>query len=170
MKSVAFTSIGRVSFALAARLWAGFVGACVGAALLAGTTSQATAQPSALPDKPFAEHRLALQLSDNDPKKQALVISVAYNLLKFYGPDRIAIEIVTFGPGIDLLRADSPSQQRVDSLVAQGVRFDLCMNTVDTIERETGRRPQFNANAIPVEAGVAQILVLTENGYTLVRP
>jgi hypothetical protein len=55
-------------------------------------------------------------------------------------------------------------------LVAQGVRFDLCMNTVDTIERETGRRPQFNANAIPVEAGVAQILALTENGYTLVRP
>jgi intracellular sulfur oxidation DsrE/DsrF family protein len=169
MKVVASPSIRRISLSLAALLWVGLVGACVVAVPLAGA-SRASAQPGALPDKPFAEHRLVLQLSDSDPKKQGLVISVAYNLLKFYGLDRIAIEVVTFGPGIDLLRADNANRQLIDSLVAQGVRFDLCMNTVDTIERETGRRPQFNANAIPVEAGVAQILALTENGYTLVRP
>jgi uncharacterized protein len=121
-------------------------------------------------DKPFAEHHLVLQLSDSDQKKQALVISVAYNLLKFYGLDRIAIEVVTFGPGIDLVRADSPKRSLVDSLVAQGVRFDVCMNTVETIERTTGKRPPLNPKAIPVQAGVAQILALTEKGYTLVRP
>ena len=97
-----------------------------------------------LPDNPFADQHLALQLSDSDAKKQSLVISVAYNLLKFYGPDRIAIEVVTFGPGIDLLRADNPNRKLVDSLIAQGVRFDVCMNTVDTIERTTGERPQLN--------------------------
>lgn len=121
-------------------------------------------------DKPFAEHHLALQLSDADAKKQALVISVAYNLLKFYGPDKIAIEVVTFGPGITLLRADSPNRKLVDSLIAQGVRFDVCMNTVETIERETGHSVPLNPNAVQVEAGVAQILALTEKGYTLVRP
>ena len=73
-----------------------------------------------------------LQLSDNDPKKQSLVISVAYNLLKFYGPDKVAIEVVAFGPGIDLLRPDNANRKRVESLVAQGVRFDVCLNTVDT--------------------------------------
>ncbi|MGB7034347.1 MAG: hypothetical protein WBD71_02380 [Xanthobacteraceae bacterium] len=130
----------------------------------------AAAENNALADKPFADHRLVLQLSDDDAKKQSLVISVAYNLLKFYGPDKIAIEVVTFGPGIALLRADSPNRKFVDSLVAQGVRFDLCMNTVDTIKRETGQVPPFNPNAKPVEAGVAQILALTEKGYTLVRP
>jgi hypothetical protein len=121
-------------------------------------------------EKPFADHYLALQLSDSDPGKQRLVISVAFNLLKFYGPDRIAIEVVTFGPGIDLVRADNANRTLVDSLVAQGVLFDVCMNTVETIERETGRRPSLNPNAVPVEAGVAQILTLTEKGYTLVRP
>ena len=30
----------------------------------------AAPQPAPLPDKPFAEHRIVLQLSDNDPKKQ----------------------------------------------------------------------------------------------------
>ena len=138
--------------------------------LMAATISSARAEQAPLPDKPFAEHRIVLQLSDNDPKKQSLVISVAYNLLKFYDPDKVAIEVVTFGPGIDLLRPDNANRKLVESLVAQGVRFDVCLNTVDTIERETGKRPEFIPVATPVQVGVGQILSLTENGYTLVRP
>jgi hypothetical protein len=128
------------------------------------------AEPAPLPDKPFAEHRVVLQLSDNDPKKQGLVISVAYNLLKLYDPDKVAIEVVTFGPGVALLFPDNPNRKLIESLVAQGVKFDICLNTVDTIERDTGKRPQYIPAATPVQVGVGQILSLTENGYTLVRP
>ena len=145
-------------------------GSTVMAALLAATVSSARAEQAPLPDKPFAEHRIVLQLSDEDSKKQSLVISIAYNLLKFYDPDKVAIEVVTFGPGIDLLRPDNGNRKLVESLVAQGVRFDVCLNTVDTIERDTGKRPEFIAVATPVQVGVGQILSLTENGYTLVRP
>src|SRR3979490_591758 len=130
----------------------------------------AKAQPAPLPDKPFAEHRLALQLSDNDPKKEGLIISIENNLLKAYVPDKVAIQVVTFGPGIDLLRPENPNRQRVESLIAQGVKFDVCLNTVDTIERETGKPPNIIPLAIPVQVGVDQLLPLTENGFTLVRP
>ena len=130
----------------------------------------ARAQQAPLQDKPFAEHKIVLQLSDNDPKRQALVISVAYNLLKFYDPDKVAIEVVAFGPGIDLLRTDNGNRKLVESLIAQGVRFDVCLNTVDTVERETGKRPEIIPAATAVQVGVGQILLLTENGYTLVRP
>ncbi len=139
-------------------------------ATIATASTLASAQNAKPADKPFAEHHLALQLSDSDPKKEGLVISVAYNLLKFYGPDKVAIEVVTFGPGIDLLKADNANRKLVDSLVAQGVRFDICGNTLDTIARETGQRPAVNPNAVEVEAGVAQLLSLAENGYTIVRP
>ena len=128
------------------------------------------AQPAPLPDKPFAEHRIVLQLSDNDPKKEGLVLSVANNLIKAYDPDKIAVEVVAFGPGIDLLRVENANRTRVESLIAQGVKFDVCQNTLDTIERETGKRPAVIPKAIPVQVGVGQILSLTENGYTLVRP
>ena len=138
------------------------------AALTAVLLSPAAAQ-SPLPYKPFADHHLVLQLSDRAPDKQALVISVAYNLLKAFGPDKIAIEVVAFGPGIDLLRAESRNRARVDSLIAQGVRFDICMNTVDTLERE-GKHVDINPKAVKVQVGVEQILQLTEKGYTLVRP
>ena len=147
------------------------IAACAFAALFALAPTPASAQDKApIIDKPFADHHLALQLSDSDPKKEALVLSVAYNLLKYYGPDRIAIEVVTFGPGIDLVRAGSARRAEVDSLISQGVQFDICMNTVDTIERETGKKVDLNPRALKVEAGVAQILALTEKGFTLVRP
>jgi intracellular sulfur oxidation DsrE/DsrF family protein len=144
------------------------LGLILAAAFALGTPARAQQAP--LQDKPFAEHKIVLQLSDNDPKRQALVISVTYNLLKFYDPDKVAIEVVAFGPGIDLLRTDNGNRKLVESLIAQGVRFDVCLNTVDTVERETGNRPEIIPGATPVQVGVGQILLLTENGYTLVRP
>ena len=142
----------------------------VGVAAITTTLPCSRAQQVPLQDKPFAEHKIVLQLSDNDVRKQNLVISVANNLLKFYDPDKVAIEVVAFGPGIELLRTESAARKQVESLIAQGVRFDVCLNTVDTIERETGRRPEIMPAATPVQVGVGQILYLTENGYTLVRP
>jgi intracellular sulfur oxidation DsrE/DsrF family protein len=144
----------------------------VGVALtmLTAAATPTRAQQAPLQDKPFAEHKVVLQLSDDDPRKQRLVLSVASNLMKFYDPDKVAVEIVAFGPGIDLLKPENPNRKLVESLVAQGARVDICLNTVDTVERDTGRRPEFIAAATPVQVGVAQILLLTENGYTLVRP
>jgi hypothetical protein len=148
----------------------GFGNAAIAAIVLTGAAPVAGAEPAPLPDKPFAEHRIVLQLSDSDPRKQGLVISVAFNLLKLYDPDKVAIEVVTFGPGIELLFPDNSNRKLIESLVAQGVKFDICLNTVDTIERETGKRPQYIPAATPVQVGVGQILSLTENGYTLVKP
>ena len=146
------------------------IGAIGAALLIAFAGLSARAQQAPLQDKPFAEHKIVLQLSDNDPRKQGMVISVANNLMKFYDPDKVAVEIVAFGPGIDLLKPDNPNRKMVESLVAQGARVDICLNTVDTLERDTGKRPEFIPAATPVQVGVAQILLLTENGYTLVRP
>jgi hypothetical protein len=98
-----------------------------------------------------------------DEAKRALVLSVANNLLKAYGPDKIAIEVVAFGPGIDLLRAESSNRERVDSLISQGVQFDVCMNTVDTLER-AGKHVNLNPKAVKVQVGVARILSLTKKG------
>ncbi len=142
----------------------------VAALLVAAAAPTANAQQAPLQDKPFAEHKVVLQLSDNDPRKQGLVLSVANNLMKFYDPDKVALEIVAFGPGVELLKPDNPNRKMVESLVAQGARVDICLNTVDTIERDTGKRPDYIPAATPVQVGVAQILLLTENGYTLVRP
>jgi intracellular sulfur oxidation DsrE/DsrF family protein len=140
------------------------------AALCAASVATRAQSDDGVGESPFVAHRLALQLSDRAPDKQALVLSVANQMLKQYGMDKIAIDVVAFGAGIDLLRADSPNRARVDSLASAGVRFDICMNTVETVERETGKPVPINPRAHKVAAAVARILFLTEHGYTLVRP
>ena len=121
-------------------------------------------------NKPFADKFLLLQLSDDDSEKQDMVLSVAANLLEHYGPDLIDIEISAFGPGVRLLYADNSRREKIDSLMAQGVRFSVCMNTINTIERETGERPKLHPESIHVDVGVAHILEKVEQGYVLVRP
>jgi intracellular sulfur oxidation DsrE/DsrF family protein len=122
-------------------------------------------------DKPFAEAFIVLQLSDADPEVQARVISVANNLIKHYGgPDFVDIEIVAFGPGLSLLYPDNPQRERIESLVAADVRFVGCMNTVATIERKTGRKPELIPETIPVQTGVAHIVERATQGYVVIRP
>lgn len=149
-------------------LFAGPMAALLGLALLvaAGTSH---AEPMS-ESKPFAEKFLLLQLSDGEAEKQDKVLSVAANLLEYYGPDAIDIEITTFGPGVRLMYADNSRQERISSLMAQGVRFTVCMNTISTIERDTGNRPDLHPESIPVDVGVAHILDEVEKGYVLVRP
>lgn len=141
-----------------------------GAAWVLARATRAAAAENLEDTKPFAEHRLALQLSDEDPAKQHLVINVANNMLRKFTPDLIAIEVVAFGPGISLLHADSPLREAVDSLAAQGVRFDVCMNTVQTVERRSGAKLALNPNTVAVDAGAAQLMLLSERKYVLLRP
>jgi intracellular sulfur oxidation DsrE/DsrF family protein len=122
-------------------------------------------------EKPFAEAHVVLQLSDGEPERQARVLSVANNLIKHYGgPDFIDIEIVAFGPGINLLFAKNKNLERISSLAANGVRFVGCMNTVDSIERKTGNRPQLNPVTIPVQTGVAHLITRSSQDYVIIRP
>jgi len=148
----------------------------LGLALILATApalAQGPAQPTGIgmPGEPiFTEHRLVLQLSDADDAKQTQVLNNAANVLEVYGPDKVAIEVVTFGPGIDLLHDGNKNAERIHSLTLQGVVFDVCLNTVHTIERNTGKPYALNPLARPVRAGIVQIMTLAEHGYTVVRP
>ena len=119
--------------------------------------------------KPFAEKHVILQLSEQ--ANEAVVLDTANNLIKHYGgPDMIDIEIVTFGKGVRLMYADSEHQVRISSLVENGVRFYVCQNTLDSMERTHGNRPIINPAAIKVQAGVAHIIDRVDDGYILISP
>ena len=122
-------------------------------------------------DKPFAEAFIVLQISDGDPEVQARVINVANNLVKHYGgPDFVDIEVVAFGPGLSLLFPGNPQEERIRSLLASDVRFTGCLNTLASIERATGKRPEVIPEAGMVQTGVAHVVERATQGYVLIRP
>jgi len=138
---------------------------CVSINLICGV-SLATASE----EKPFAEKNVVLQISDPNPFKQTLVLNVASNLVKHYGPDRVDVEIVAFGPGLRLLFKDNANKGRIQGLAANGVRFSACSNTMRKVTKKLGFKPELNPHSKPVVAGVVQIIELVEKGYTLVKP
>lgn len=153
-----------------------FVTACATATSpveVASNNAQSSEVPAhiakAQTEKPFAEHKLVLQLSNQE--RETDVLDVANNLIKNYGgPEYIDIEIVTFNEGVRLLYADSPHAARIASLVENGVRFSVCKNTIDSKERRTGVRPVLSEHADMVQAGVARMMTLIENGYIHIKP
>ena len=102
-------------------------------------------------DKPFAEAHIVLQLGDDDARVQARVINVANNLIKHYGdPERVDIEIVTYDAGISLLYPDNINADRISGLLISQVKFIVCMNTVETMTRINGKKPELIPASIPV--------------------
>jgi hypothetical protein len=121
--------------------------------------------------KPFAEAHVVLQLGDGDAETQARVLNVANNLIKHYGgPDFVDIEIVAYGPGISLLFPDNSNAERISSLLVNEIKFIGCMNTVDTITRKTGKKPDLIPATIPVKTGVAYLVERAGQGYVVIRP
>ena len=121
-------------------------------------------------DKPFAEERIVLQISDPNPFKQTLVLNVATNLIKHYGPDKVDVEIVAFGPGLRLMFKDNVNTGRIQGLSTSGVKFSACKNTIAGMTKKLGHAPELNSNAVPVSAGVVRIIELENQGFKLIKP
>jgi intracellular sulfur oxidation DsrE/DsrF family protein len=121
------------------------------------------------------KHRLALQISDNDPVKMNAVLNVAANVSKYYSDkgDEAEIQIVAFNAGLNMLRQDkSPVLDRLKSF-KQGmpnVSFMACENTLAAMTRAEGNEPPLVENSTRVPAGVVTLIELGEKGWTIVRP
>jgi intracellular sulfur oxidation DsrE/DsrF family protein len=130
-----------------------------------------TAGP-ALADGP---HRLALQISDNDPAKMNAVLNVAANVSKYYSDkgEEVEIQIVAFNAGLHMLRDDtSPVKPRLASFKSgmPNVSFKACQNTIDSMAKRENKAIPIVANAESVPAGVVTLIELGEKGWTLIRP
>lgn len=122
-------------------------------------------------DKPFAEEHVILQVSRADPQRHSLTLDIANNLTRHYGgPDTVDIEVIAFAAGVPMLFADNPNRIRIESLMAQGVRFYVCGNTLDTIERRERKRPAVLEGVETVQTGVAFMIEEIKRGYTHVQP
>jgi uncharacterized protein len=127
------------------------------------------------PASAMEKHRLALQISDNDPAKMNAVLNVASNVSKYYSDkgDEIEIQVVAFNAGLNMLRQDkSPVLERLKSF-KQGmpnVAFMACENTLAAMTHKEGKEPPLVDNAKRVPAGVVTLIELGEKGWTIVRP
>jgi intracellular sulfur oxidation DsrE/DsrF family protein len=123
-------------------------------------------------DKPFAEAHVIMQISQSEPSRFRLALDIANNLAKHYGgQDMVDVELIGFGDGAAfLLDNNNVHHARIESLMEHGVRFYICGNTLDTMERRAGKRPSVLPGITTVQTGVAFMLEEIQRGYVHVQP
>lgn len=163
----------RPTMVRAMRTWTGFPRVWLAGLLALALAFPATAAEQMPPvqQKAFSSDHVVLQISEASPAVQTRVLNVAANLIKYYGPDKLDLEVVAFGGGLQLLMADNPNAARIRSLAENyGVHFDACENTLQTLTRELGHPPRLNPVAVRVPSGAARIVELAQHGYVVLRP
>ena len=122
-------------------------------------------------------HRVAIQVDQNDPQVMNLALNNATNVLEYYRGknEEVEIDIVTYGPGLHMLRSDtSPVQDRLKRLKEMAfpskVQFSACNNTRQGMEKTEGKAISVVSDATIVPSGVVRIMELQEQGWSYVRP
>lgn len=126
--------------------------------------------------KPAAKiHKLAIQIDENDPKVMNLALNNAKNVLEYYKSkgEQVTVELVTFGPGLHMLRADtSPVKDRIAamSLEHNNLVFAACGNTQANMSKQENKQISLISEAKLVPSGVVRLMELQGQGFAYVRP
>src|ERR1700751_4126593 len=132
---------------------------------------QTLKQPAA--DK--KQQHLVLQVNVNDPAMMNLALNNATNVAQYYKDlgEKVTIEVVTFGPGLHMLREDtSPVKARIRAIAEStpAISFKACGNTQENMHKAENKEIPLIPEATVVKSGVVRVMELQEQGWTYVQP
>ena len=112
-------------------------------------------------------HKIVIQVSDGDIAKWNLALNNAKNLQEDVGAANVDIEIVAYGPGIGMLKLDSPAANRISEAMKANVKVIACENTMRV--QKLARDDMLPALSY-VPAGVTEIMTKQAEGWAYLRP
>jgi intracellular sulfur oxidation DsrE/DsrF family protein len=123
------------------------------------------------------QHRVAIQVDQNDPDVMNLALNNATNIMEQYKSkgETVQVEIVTYGPGLHMLRADtSPVKDRIKQIVdgsfPSEIKLSACNNTKEGMEKREGHAISIIAQTQLVPSGAVRLIELQEDGWSYLRP
>jgi len=113
------------------------------------------------------KEKVILQVSDSDPVKWNLALNNMKNVQDALGKDKVDIELVVYGPGIGMLKAESTTGNRVNDAVAEGVKVVACEVTM---KAQKLTKDDMLASIGYVPGGVIELMKKQKQGYAYIRP
>ncbi|MGR3507478.1 MAG: DsrE family protein [Paracoccaceae bacterium] len=122
-----------------------------------------------------AQHKVAIHVDEENVSTMNMALNNAANIAKHYGDlgEEVIIEIVTYGPGLHMLRADtSPVKDRIAtmSLEMDNISFSACLNTVEAMKQKSQKDVPLISEATVVPSGAVRLMELQKDGYAYLRP
>jgi intracellular sulfur oxidation DsrE/DsrF family protein len=126
-------------------------------------------------DDPYAKNGKQLvvyHVNYSDIKRQKGALRNAQNHINAVGKDKLDLRIVMHGGGATMLQAandDLELQNKIVSLKEQGVKMQMCANTIRGKKLDKSKLFGLKDSDI-VPSGVAEIAHLQAAGYAYVKP
>jgi intracellular sulfur oxidation DsrE/DsrF family protein len=135
--------------------------------VFAATLAAAALAAPAAGAQSLPANKVVMQVSDNDPAKWSLALNNAKNVQADLGAQNVAIEIVAYGPGINMLKADSVAANRIAEAMGAGVKVVACENTMTNQKLD---KDSMMSGIGYVKAGVVEIMQKQQAGWAYLRP
>ncbi|MDF1883469.1 DsrE family protein [Sulfurimonas sp. SAG-AH-194-C21] len=121
------------------------------------------------PKPSFDNPRLVVfSVTEDSPHAFNHILSVASNVVKYYGADNINMKIVAYSKGLKLLYKNNvDTAARVDALMQMDVEFVACGNTMRTYKV---KEEDLVEGSVVVTAGVVELLESVKSGWTYIKP
>ncbi len=126
-----------------------------------------------IPSLAFAvDHKVVIQVSNNDPFSHTMAVNSAKNLKNKYGKDAVDVQIVVFGPGVTLLKSSTETATEIKELMTKhDVKVTVCEGTLKVIAKHNGgKMPNIVEGVAKVPEGSIHVVELQEQGYSYLRP
>src|SRR5687767_12384779 len=120
-----------------------------------------------LPALAQEKHRVVFQVSDNDPAKWNLALNNARNVQADLGKGNVEVEIVAYGPGLSMLKMESPVSARLAQALDGSVGLLACENTMQNTK--TTKSDMYGGIGY-VGSGVTHIMKRQKEGWAYIRP
>ena len=114
-----------------------------------------------------AKQKVIFQVSDAEPAKWNLALNNARNVQAELGKDNVQIEIVAYGPGLGMLKADSKVEARLAQALGDSVGLLACENTM--VNTKTTKADMYSGISY-VSAGVTHLMKRQREGWAYIRP
>lgn len=112
-------------------------------------------------------HNLVFHVTDNDPAKWNQILNNAKNVQQALGKDKVAIEVVANGPGLNMFKLESEVANRMTEAHKEGVVLAACGTTMKAMKVA---QKDLHAGVKVVPAGIVEIMQKQEAGWTYVKP
>ena len=118
-------------------------------------------------DAVASRHKVVFQVSDNDPAKWNLALNNVRNIQQDLGRENVEVELVVYGPGLNMLKLDSAVAARVAETLGNGAGIIACENTMRS---QKFGKAELLPNISFVKAGVTALMMRQREGWAYIRP
>jgi intracellular sulfur oxidation DsrE/DsrF family protein len=129
--------------------------------------ARSDAQPTQKAPQASERHRVVIQMSDADPAKWNLALNNAENVQHALGKKNVDVEIVAYGPGLNMLKAESAVAGRLNGAMDNDVALLACETTM---RKAKVTEADLAGGTKVIPGGVIHIMQRQREGWAYVRP